>query len=39
MKKQIRFLPLVAALALVAAPALNAQITAGNVRAAQRAGT
>ena len=40
MKKPIRFhLPLLATLALVAAPALHAQITAGNVRAAQRAGT
>ena len=40
MKKQICFhLPLLAALALVAAPALHAQITAGNVRAAQRTGT
>ncbi len=40
MKKPIRFhRPLLAALALVAAPALHAQITAGNVRAAQRTGT
>jgi len=38
MKKTLRFLTLLAALALVAAPA-HAQITAGNVRAAQRTGT
>ncbi|MCX6874874.1 MAG: SUMF1/EgtB/PvdO family nonheme iron enzyme [Verrucomicrobia bacterium] len=34
-----RFLALLATLALAAAPAANAQITVGNVRAAQRAGT
>ena len=34
-----RFLALLAALALAAAPAANAQLTASNVRAAQRAGT
>ncbi|MCX6876154.1 MAG: SUMF1/EgtB/PvdO family nonheme iron enzyme [Verrucomicrobia bacterium] len=38
MKSLPRFLPLLAALALAAAPA-QAQITVGNVRAAQRAGT
>ncbi|MCX6879101.1 MAG: SUMF1/EgtB/PvdO family nonheme iron enzyme [Verrucomicrobia bacterium] len=38
MKSLPRYLPLLAVLALAAAPA-QAQITAGNVRAAQRAGT
>ncbi len=39
MKTQPRFLLLLAALALAAAPAAHAQIAAGNVRTAQRAGT
>ena len=39
MKTPLRFVTLLAALALACAPESQAQITAGNVRAAQRAGT
>jgi len=39
MNTHLRFLTLIATLAIAAAPLVHAQLTVGNVRAAQRAGT